>query len=92
LIPDNLDPDSIGTEEAYSQSQKHSSPTTSTKERTIISTKPVRKNTHLSFRDNLESDSIVTEESNPQSEKHFESKTSTDAGIIISIKPGKFNA
>jgi hypothetical protein len=73
---DNIDADSIITEERDPQSQKHSSPKNSIDEGRMISLQSVSKNAHFSIRDSFDSDSNTTEESDPHNEKHSKSKTS----------------
>jgi hypothetical protein len=49
-IRDNLNPDSNMTQESNMQSDKHITHKTSTDARTMISTKPARKNAHFLMR------------------------------------------
>jgi hypothetical protein len=70
-IRDNLDRDSIVTEESDLQSEKHSSPKTSTDEIIINSNKALKKYARFTIRDNLDPDSNVTEESEMHLEKHL---------------------
>jgi hypothetical protein len=59
---------------------------------TMISTKPVPSNAHISIRDNFDLDSNIIEESDSCPEKHFTLKTSIDPGTVISTKPVPRNA